>query len=157
MRLDPVGLGTSHGSSPSLRLRSIAFVLLVMLGCSEKDDPKTQAANNRARLEVMAEAEYEVVARAVASGSLGPRDEVVAVMTQSAEESASGDNVGVEPFRFFTADGGLVPYSEMSTRQRLAYNLWLNRFVVGAAIRAEMKLARDGAETRWREQQENEG
>ncbi|MGH8990773.1 MAG: hypothetical protein ACRDZ7_04515 [Acidimicrobiia bacterium] len=131
----------------------IGFLVMTTLGCSGEDDSGNSADNNNARLEAMATAEYEVIARALAAGKLGAQVELLAGMSKAAESSAGGDTVGVTPFLFFTANGQLVPYSEMSTRQKLAYNVWRARVVMSSEVIAEIKTARRGAEVRWRERQ----
>jgi hypothetical protein len=75
----------------------LVVVLVASSSCS--GGSTEHAANNEARLETMAEADYEVIARAVASGKLGSQAEALDLMIKAAESSADGDNVGVEPFR----------------------------------------------------------
>jgi hypothetical protein len=61
---------------------------------------------------------------------------------------AGGDTVGVQPYRFFSAGGTLVPCDIMTSRQRDAFNLWVTGNVE-VLIGLELSQARAEVEQRF--------
>lgn len=126
----------------------VALAVAAMSSCTDEPDERSREAAFEAKIERQHRAVSAVVVQAYEQGRLGPRDEVMAEVTEMARSLVPA--TAPQP-RLFDADGNMVAYDRLDAGGRLVFTEWVSRSPrIRTVLGPELQRVRQDAEQQGR-------